>query len=234
MKKIATILLAILILSSVVFAEGQKGPGSEMEDKKMVEEDKGMEQKQEEVVMVPMEKNMEQMQERVQTRAQSPEELRQMIQSRQQRMNQEIEGMDERMQDMYRNQNKVREAVHALVAMEGLVGDVGPQIREVARNFNNSVQSTIKAEERIQKRSGFARFFTGGDRKNAEEIEKEVSQNRQRIQELMQLREQCDCEEGVRTMMQEQIQNMEQEQSRLQELAQKEKKSKGLFGWIWK
>ena len=35
-------------------------------------------------------------------------------------------------------------------------------------------------------------------------------------------------------MMQEQIQQMEQEQLRLQDLAQNEKKSKGLLGWIWK
>jgi len=33
--------------------------------------------------------------------------------------------------------------------MEELVGGIGAQVREVARNFNNSVQATIRAEERI-------------------------------------------------------------------------------------
>jgi hypothetical protein len=101
-------------------------------------------------------------------------------------------------------------------------------------NFNNSVQATIRAEEKIQTKSGFARFFSGGDEKSAAEIEAQVTQNRERIQELTQLRDQCQCDEEVKAMMQEQIRNMEQEQTRLQELAQKEKKSKGLFGWIWK
>jgi len=48
------------------------------------------------------------------------------------------------------------------------------------------------------------------------------------------LRAQCDCGEEVKAMLQEQIQNMEQEQVRLQQLAQNEKKNKGVFGWLWK
>jgi hypothetical protein len=34
--------------------------------------------------------------------------------------------------------------------------------------------------------------------------------------------------------MQEQILSMEQEQERLKTVAQEAKKSKGLFGWMWK
>jgi hypothetical protein len=61
-----------------------------------------------------------------------------------------------------------------------------------------------------------------------------VIQNRERIQELHRLVQECDCNEDVRALVQEQIQNMEQEQTRLQELAQNEKEAKGLFGWLWK
>ncbi len=86
----------------------------------------------------------------------------------------------------------------------------------------------------MQARSGFTRFFAGGDSEAAEELETGVTQNQQRIQEMKQLRGQCDCEEEVKAIMQEQIWDMEQEQTRFQELAQKEKKSKGLFGWILK
>jgi len=173
-------------------------------------------------------------QQREQVRAQSPEELGQMIQTRQREMVQEMSGLDEKEQKVMQNQNQVRLAVHSLLAMEGLAGGIGPQVSEIARNFNNSVQATIRAEEKIQTRSAFSRFFAGGDKKTGEELESQVNQNKQRIQELKQLREQCDCGEEVKAMMHEQIQNMEQEQNRLQELAQKEKKSKGLFGWIWK
>ena len=118
--------------------------------------------------------------------------------------------------------------------MENLTGGIGPQVREVARNFNNSIQSTLRAEEKIEARGRFIRFFAGGDSEAAEELEQQVNQSRQRIQQLKQLRDECDCSEAVKTLMQEQIQNMEQEQDRLQGLAQAERKSKGMLGWIWK
>lgn len=173
-------------------------------------------------------------QQREQVRAQTPEELGQMIQQRKTEMAQEMSGLNEKEQKVLQNQNQVRLATHALLAMEDLTGGIGSRVSEIARNFDNSVQSTIKAEEKIQTRSAFSRFFAGGDKKAGEELEAEVNQNKQKIQELNQLREQCQCSEEVKAMMQEQIRSMEQEQNRLQELAQKEIKSKGLFGWIWK
>jgi hypothetical protein len=173
-------------------------------------------------------------QQKQQIRAQTKTQLNEMIQQKQQKMNQELEQKGEKEQKVYQNQNRVRLAVHSLLAMEDLAGGIGEEVSQIAKQFNNSVQATIRAEEKIQRRSAFARFFAGGDSESAEELEQQVRQNKQRIQELKQLHEQCDCNEEVKTMMQEQIQNMEQEQNRLEGLAQKEKKSKGLLGWLWK
>lgn len=166
-------------------------------------------------------------------KAQNVEQARDMVQQRQEEMAQEMQGMSEDRQNVYRNQNTVREAVHALLSMEGLVGGIGPQVSAIARNFNNSVQATIKAEEKIQERGAFARFFVGGRADAAEEIEQEVSQNRARIEELKQLKTQI-ADPAVQAMYQEQIQLTEKEQARLQSLAQNETKSKGILGWIWK
>jgi DNA-binding transcriptional MerR regulator len=171
---------------------------------------------------------------RGQVKAQTTTELREMIQQRQQEMNQEISNLREKVQNMYQNQNKVRLAVHSFLAMEDMIGGIGRNVSQIAREFNNSVMATIRAEEKIQDRNWFARVFAGGDDQAAGELEREVNTNRERIQQLKQLREQCNCTEEIRTMMQEQIQNMEQEQNRLQQLAQTEKQSKGIFGWLWK
>jgi len=170
----------------------------------------------------------------VQTRARNTTELKQMIQEREQEMNQSMQGLKKELKEMYQNQNRVRLAVHALLAMENLTGGIGRNVSQIAREFNNSVQATIRAEERIQTRNMLMRFFFGGDEQAAEGMEQEVNRNRERIQELRRLMQECDCEEGVKTMLQEQIQNMEMEQNRIQELAQNEKKSKGIFGWLWK
>ncbi len=169
-----------------------------------------------------------------QIRASDSEELGQMMQQMQQEMNQEFQGLGTVQQNVYQNQNQVRLAVHSMFAMEDLVGEMGPQIREIARDFNNSVQTTIRAEEKVQERNLVIRFLFGGDEQVAKEIEQEVNLNKERIQTLKQLSEDCDCDEPVRAMLQENIQNIEQEQNRLQQLAQEEKNSKGLFGWIWR
>lgn len=169
-----------------------------------------------------------------QQRAQEIEQVQTMLQQRQQEMEQEMQGMGSGEQNAYQNQNQARLAVHAMLAMEDMVGNMGSTVSTVARQFNNSIQVTLKAEEKIQSRSGIVRFFAGGDNNAAEEINQQVIQNRNRIQELEQNMENCDCDEQVRVMLQEHIQSMEQEQNRLQQLAQSEKENKGLFGWIWK
>ena len=165
-------------------------------------------------------------------------QVRESVQQRQQQMEQELQqqmaGKSEKVQNVYRNQNQVRLAVHALLEMKEELGGIGQQVSELAQGFDNSVQATLRAEEKIQTRSGFRRFFAGGDAEAADELEQEVNQNMQRIQEMKQLHADCDCGEEAKAMLQEQIQSMEQEQNRLQELAQQEMKSKGVFGWIWK
>jgi len=176
--------------------------------------------------------NQERSQERV--KVQDAESLRQNIQQRTQEMAQEVQNLGEKKAEVYQNQNKVRLAVHSLLAMEDLVGGIGQQVSEIAREFDNSVQATIRAEERIQNRNQFVKFFVGGDMEAAAAIEQEVNGNRERIQQLEQLQGQCDCDEGVKSVLQEQIQNMEQEQERLQQLANKEQQHNGLFGWFFR
>lgn len=171
-------------------------------------------------------------QERRQIKAKTSIELKQIIQERRQEMTQELDEMKKERKEVSQNQNQVMLTVHALLASEDLVGGIGPQVSEIAREFNNSVQATMLAEEKINSRNKFVKFFIGGDNEAAEEIEQEVNKNRSRIQNLKQLMEQCKCDEEVRNIVQEQIMNTEEEQNRLENLAKNEKAKKGLFGWF--
>jgi len=215
MKKVTTFLLAsflmILIFSTVTIAQNTEN------------ENQNQNQNQDDLIIVPKGE---------QVRARTTNELRTMIQEKQQEMNQEVQSFGEKQQKVYQNQNEVRLAVHSLLTMENLVGGIGPQVSQIAKDFDNSVQATIQAEERIQNRNMIVRFFAGGDQETAGEIEREVNRNKLRVQQLKQLREQCDCDEEIKNMFQGQIQNMEQEQNRLQQLAEKEKQAKGIWGWI--
>lgn len=167
-------------------------------------------------------------------RAQNREELRSMIEEHKQEFDNEAEQAQERSREVLQNQNEVRTAVAALLSAEDLIGGIGPQVSQIAQDFNNSVQATIQAEEQIQNRGRFVRFFVGGNEDAAQTLTQEANQNQVRIQEMNQLLTQCtDCDAQVKTMLQEQIQNMEREQERLQQVADSETQSKGLFDYLF-
>jgi hypothetical protein len=168
-----------------------------------------------------------------QLRARTSSEWKSMIQEKRGEMIEEIKSMKGNLQKAYQNQNEVRTAVHAFLSIgEELVGDLGEEVSKVAKEFNNSVQETIKAEETIRNKNRILRFFAGGDQETAEELRSLVNQNRIRIQRLKELKGECDCEDEVSTLMQEQIQSMEQGQDKLQEMIQNEKNARGIWGWF--
>ncbi len=162
------------------------------------------------------------------------ERLKQKLEVKKQELAQQAEQLQEKAKQAFKNQNGMKLAVHALLEMENMTKGIGQQVSALAREFNNGIEKTLQAEEKIQARSKLKRFFAGGDEKTAAELEAEVTKNRERIQELKRLRDECDCDAEIKQMLQEQIQIMEQEQDRLGNLAEKEKKSKGIFGWLWK
>ncbi|MBU0761552.1 MAG: hypothetical protein KKD39_00860, partial [Candidatus Altiarchaeota archaeon] len=134
----------------------------------------------------------------------------------------------------FKNQNVVRERVMSLLALKNATGDkgIGQQISEIAIHLSNSINKTQKAEEKIMDRGGLERFFFGGDEQAAAEIEQQVEQNRARISQLKELRKSTGLE--INLFIEEQIQELELEQNRLSGLAQREKESKGIFGWLFK
>jgi len=167
-----------------------------------------------------------------QLRAKTSNEFKSMIKEKRGEMIEEIKSMKGNLQKAYENQNQVRVAVQGFLAMEDLVGGIGKKVSEVAKQFDNSVQKTIQAEETIRNRSRIVRFFAGGDQKTAEELQNLVDQNRVRIQQLKELKGECDCEDEVKTLMQEQIQSMELGQVKLQGLIQNERNARGIWGWF--
>jgi len=172
--------------------------------------------------------------ERLMIKVENASQLRERIQMMEQEYGQETDNYTEARRLVYQNQNRVRVAVQALLAAENLTGGIGKQVSDIARQFNNSVQATIQAEEKVQTRDWFTRMFFGGDEVAAADIEAELEQNGERLQNMTMLLEGCSCDQQVKAMLQEQVQNLEMEQTRLRELAQAEKQSKGLFGWLWK
>jgi hypothetical protein len=177
---------------------------------------------------------MLQIENEVQVKAKSLNELKQLTEQRALELKSELQQLPVLEQKVLQNQNAVREAVHGLLSAEDLAGKIGPQISAIAREFNNSVSSTVRAEEKIQKRSQIIRLFVGGDKEAVETLQSALDQNKEKLMELKQLKDGCECKEEVKTMIEEQIQKMEQEQTRLEAVAEKESKAKGILGWFLK
>ena len=177
---------------------------------------------------------------RNQTRAVNVTILHQQIQER--KLEQEQAGLPAGQQRVTARYSNVSAFVHILLnesQNNALFGDgargIGSQVSEYARQFNNSLQAQIQAEERIEKRNAVVRFFAGGDQAAAATLEQETVRNQERIQEMQQLITQCqDCDARIMELLQAQLQEMEGVQTRLQLLAVKEKQDRGIFGWLQK
>lgn len=169
----------------------------------------------------------------IQARNRNIQRLLMKIQDKKAQVEDETKGNSDKTKQ-FKNQNVVRERVMALLALNDETQDkgIGRQISEVAKGFKNSINRTQKAEEKIQERGGISRLFFGGDHDAADEIEDEVGQNRGRISTLKQLRKSTG--EDVGAFIDEQLKELEVEQNRLKGLAEREKQSKGIFGWLFK
>jgi len=158
-------------------------------------------------------------------------QLRIMIQAREQELNREASSSAPLIQNIFMHQNRIRLAVHALYASENLLGPVGPRVSQVARQVESTVQTTANIESQMQERSYLANLFFGGDRDRAQMLLREVEANRERIQEMKNLVDQGDISAEVRAMLMEQIRLMEEEQERMRVLAQDENDRWGIFSW---
>ncbi|MBN2251505.1 MAG: hypothetical protein JW724_05490 [Candidatus Altiarchaeota archaeon] len=163
-----------------------------------------------------------------------PIELRERLRERILELNRTFRNLSGTKKDVYMNQSRITLALHAFLDVENMTGGIAGNVPEIARGFNESLQATIRAEERIRKRDGFTRFFFGGDANAAKDIERELERYRERIQELSYIAAKCECDAETRTLLKEQLRTIEEEQKRLQDLADKEKKDKGFIGWLWK
>jgi len=124
-------------------------------------------------------------------------------------------------------------AAHSLMEMRDIAGDVGPRVADIAEDLNTSAATVQPLEQRIDERNAAVRFFFGGDRDAADRIQGEVTLNQARIDNLTQLMQDPSLQPDVQQAMQEQVNDLQQEQARLSDLAGSEHNATGLFGWIW-
>lgn len=167
------------------------------------------------------------------TAAFSLEQLKQSIELRKQELDQEEENASTSpdVAEAVKDANPVRLAVHALLASKPLLGGIGSQVSVIAQQMNDSLATTTSAELKIQSRGFLTRLFFGGDKASAEAISEAVAKNQERIQELTALMNQASTSADLKLTIQAQIDALQSAQAHLQDVANAEAKTWGLFSW---
>lgn len=160
------------------------------------------------------------------------EQLRQQIQLYREELKEESKNLRKQSREILENQNSVREAVHAFLASEDLVGGIGQQVSQIAQGFNNSVDRTVQAENSIRNRNWWQRLWNGGDEESGLRIKSQVDLNAERLEQLKELYDSANISEELKEIISEHINNIETEMERLDGLANREIKFKGIWGWI--
>ena len=86
----------------------------------------------------------------------SLDDLKQKIENRKQELDNEEASTTPKFKDAMKNANEVRLAVHALLASKDLIGGIGQQVSEIAKEMNRSVASTTNAEARCRRADSHA------------------------------------------------------------------------------
>ena len=163
--------------------------------------------------------------------ASSFDDLKQKIEVRKHELDDEEASTTPKFKNAVKNANEVRLAVHSLLASKELLGGIGSEVSQIAKDMNDSVATTTNAEAKIQARNFFARLFFGGDSVAADVISQQVARNQQHIDDLTKLLEGANVPADIQAVLKAQIMAIQDAQTRLLDLAQKEQKQWGLFSW---
>lgn len=112
-------------------------------------------------------------------------------------------------------------------------GEIGDQVREMAREQNEAKERVAKAIDTIQDRNGFKTFLLGTDYKNVGEVRSEMVQTRNQIRKVEKLIDKT-TDPTTKTTLQVQLTSLEAEQQKLETFLKTNESKFSLFGWFLK
>ena len=117
-----------------------------------------------------------------------------------------------------------------LKAASSTAGGIGEQVRLIAQQQNDSDATVTAAITKIENRNKIKTFLFGSDYKNLGALRSEIVQTRNRIEQLNRAIENTTDTAEI----QAQIQNLEQEQTKIESFIKAQEGKFSLFGWLVK
>ncbi len=123
--------------------------------------------------------------------------------------------------------------VQGLLRVADREGGIGQQVRTIAQEQGQSATTTIQAIEKIRTRSKITTFFFGSDYKNLGELRSEIVKTGNRLEQLNRII--GDIQDEVnKSELQNQIQTLEQERTKIEGFVKDHEETFSLFGWFVK
>jgi hypothetical protein len=131
------------------------------------------------------------------------------------------------------HRSAVANFVQSLLSVADREGGIGQQVRVIAQEQNDSKEITTEAIDKVEKRSKIKTFLLGTDYKNLGVLRSEMVKTRNHIDQLNRLVSQTEDEQN-KTELQTQIQNLEKEETDINNFINQNEEQFSLFGWAVK
>jgi len=129
--------------------------------------------------------------------------------------------------------SQVANAVQEMLQVAERNGGIGQQVRTIAQNQNQNQEKIEASLQKVQSRSGFAKFFVGPNYGEINNAKKMLEQNREQIQQLNQIKNQL-VNQGDQQQLTEQIQVLEQANLQIENSLGTAQKGFSLLGWMFR
>ncbi len=129
--------------------------------------------------------------------------------------------------------SKVANAVQEMLQVADRNGGIGQQVKTIAQTQTQNQEKLESSLQKVQSRSGFAKFFVGpnyGEINNAKKI---LEQNKEQIKQLNEVKNQL-ANQGDQQTLTEQIKTLEQANLEIENSLGTAQKGFSLFGWMFR
>lgn len=127
----------------------------------------------------------------------------------------------------------VANAVQEMLQVADRNGGIGQQVRIIAQTQTQNQEKIEASLQKVQSRSGFAKFFVGPNYGEINKTQKILEQNREQIKQLNQTEDQL-TNQGDQQILTEQVQYLEQANTEIENLLNVSRKGFSLFGWMFR
>lgn len=156
------------------------------------------------------------------------------VQNQNQEKNQgETNQIQNQEQKAVERRSNVANAVQEMLKVADRNGGIGQQVRTIAQAQNQNQEKLEESLQKVQSRSGLAKFFVGpnyGEINSAKEI---LEQNREQIQQLNQIKNQL-INWSDQQQLTEQVQLIEQANIAIENSLNASQKGFSLLGWLFR